>query len=830
MQLADDAALGDAIYADRRVIAARVEFDWYRDGSYAHPYSDLSTLVQSVSSDRQMQGDLPREVNTMVGYASAELQCTLAGNRTADELSAPRLFSPYETDSPLYGYRVPDTPVRYSRVVYTSDGARIVRQFTGVVRSLEISRDTSEVKITAQDNVDIAQSSVTLPRWARVFTGNGAAARPIDTTWVVEEVLRQSGRPTGPRERADALAYVTCNGGFLPSVGHVGNDFQVPMRRHFITNDVAEPFAYSEDSPYGASYPVLNTGAAGGNGVNVLRRNGANISAARALIVPDAGKGQTPVTVAFALWVYSNGATSGYQGDYFTATLCHLEDFPRPSAQHSDEYHTYGAAQLVVYRNGTIDVTVREVADRSGRREWTFSRTARLAAGWHYVAAHVDFGNTSIGARLWVDDVAQSYSSSSGAGGYRYTNFNPARQGRTNLVQTIVNIPSQHVQVYGGATSVTDYVVGQGDAPLTADGKPLARATASLTELAYLPDVTMRHGWELLQELANAEFGVVHTDEHGVVNYVSHPFLRLDVDAARATPLRISDDTLLGCTINPTTDQYRNAISLAFAERWGIRALIWKAENAWDYWIDVTTDADPRAWNMSTNDDVISVRCAALPRITSAQADNGGENIYEGGVAAITWQGAPQEPTSTSAATGAWSATTYPHGLPRGFQIQAVSPSMRVTWAFLPGNEAALFVGGTRYSELQYVRDTFSDASEVARVGTRMLELSENEWRQTRPTAEAITSELLRDTTVPAPLIDGVSIPSDPRLQLRDIVKIENQAGITGAIFAQVIGINRTDDSQGSRDALTLRVIVTPGQWILDDEELSILDYTTVLG
>src|SRR5690606_39376711 len=53
-------ALRDALESGTRRIYLRVEFDWNRDGNFDHLYSDLSPIVQSVSDDRQVTGDLGR--------------------------------------------------------------------------------------------------------------------------------------------------------------------------------------------------------------------------------------------------------------------------------------------------------------------------------------------------------------------------------------------------------------------------------------------------------------------------------------------------------------------------------------------------------------------------------------------------------------------------------------------------------------------------------------------------------------------------------------------------------------------------------------------------
>src|SRR5690606_12363841 len=138
-----------------------------------------------------------------------------------------------------------------------------------------------------------------------------------------------------------------------------------------------------------------------------------------------------------------------------------------------------------------------------------------------------------------------------------------------------------------------------------------------------------------------------------------------------------------------------------------------------------------------------------------------------------------------------------------------------------------LWVQGWRIGEGDSGSVTVSDEAEVAERGIRELVLEDNPWRSWQGLpgngdgAYGVAESLLKDTITPAPLIDGVEIPADPRLQLRDVVALTSEGGITGRIHAEVIGIHRTDTATESKDRLTLRVIETPGQWELGVPGLS---------
>src|SRR5439155_1042629 len=100
-QYSTDTDLINALAAPHVRINGKLEFDWYRNGSYSAPYGsadygDLSKLLQKVEIESStVVGDIPDAVNVVVGSSSGQMTVTLAGRRNAEEYTALQLFSKY---------------------------------------------------------------------------------------------------------------------------------------------------------------------------------------------------------------------------------------------------------------------------------------------------------------------------------------------------------------------------------------------------------------------------------------------------------------------------------------------------------------------------------------------------------------------------------------------------------------------------------------------------------------------------------------------------------------------------------------------------------------
>ncbi|SDC25921.1 hypothetical protein [Actinokineospora iranica] len=224
MQYADDRALAAAVTFPDRTPVARLAADWARDGQYSHPLSDLSSVLEAVTVERSITGDLPAECTLIEGHTAATLTATLAGARPDDPLDMARMLSPYRPDSPLRGVSVVDVPLYLELGLVTTAGRRLVRQFTGTTRALHPSAADRTVTIDALDPAERLRAAVTLPVWAASErTYRNPAIWPYrdrtNTQWIIDHVLRRNGIHLSPPPRPGVLWAMTCHGGLAPDIG-----------------------------------------------------------------------------------------------------------------------------------------------------------------------------------------------------------------------------------------------------------------------------------------------------------------------------------------------------------------------------------------------------------------------------------------------------------------------------------------------------------------------------------------------------------------------------------------------------------------------------------
>lgn len=875
MQFPDDADLAAAIANPERIVDALVEFDWNRDGTYSHQYADLSWLVTDAIVDTAaITGNLPEQVNTVVGYSSAELTLRLGGTRFGADLdaeiaallndewnealatqgmTAEQLFSPYWTPSPLYGFKVAGTPVRYWRIELTATGDRVVRQFTGHVRSFQIDRVDRSVQVIASDVLTLQNAPVTLPMWARVaYPGDALAgcSRPIETGWAVEECFRQASIPTGPVARADAVAYWSCNGSLLPSVGTISDGHAEGEWAHSLRWQTHPLFV---NGLYGlAPNTTGNTPTAE---LDRHRNVGLAITPRAVTVPPDNATAQV---IGFAAWVYVD-TTTGFTGTspyndtrqmrvFLSLWRAHDTTNPENYASNPllgtgegtvDEHERRGVC-FYVAANGAWRAEVRHGGTTIGAR---WGNSTALTTGWHYIDLRVRFTSTTLEmVSATIDDTPGTWSTLVaptgpfiGAGSYK-----PGAdlaEFMYNAAVLYTGITCQHVQLFADtSTGIAPYTSGQG-LPPKRDSRPLAKLPAGTTgDLTWIPDVFQQPAWEVLKEIAASELAIVHTDEFGTVSFVPNYQARVEADnkLARDMPT-ITDDNLLGFMVNPTEDQYRNIISIGYTEKFAETGTIWSLQN----WRRFTTpeNFNQNEWHPVDNLIAVNTKKVATVHTTLGTDPNYTHNdkgTVNEGVAVYA------EDSSTYAPYGWLLRPRADETRRRGFWMRRFTDDLTASYTAIQYTKKwasgqddftpFAYVGGMTYGPSESSTVESRNDTEIAAFGERILTLPASDWRSFKDSAELIADSLLGDTTTPAPVVDGVEIPSDPRLQLRDVVRLRSEDGITGAIFAQIIGIRRHDGANGSTDTLTMRVLRTPGEWILGDPDLSILGQTTILG
>lgn len=809
-QYPTDQDLIDALASPHVRINPLLEFDWLRDGSYSTPvgvanYSNLSSLlVKAEIESSTIVGDIPDQVNVVVGSSSGQMTLTLAGRRNAEEFTALQLFSKYfVSTNPLAGYRKEGTPVRYSRVVKTRSGFKTIRQFTGWVSELPtLDEATGEVTVICVDHYDLQGALAVLPRWAigpsadqatPAVGGDLSRMHVIDTSWAYAHLLQQGGRAYGVAPKPDTVTLWNCNGSFIPSIGTLAD---TAVQAHWISYESA--FGAWTDGQYGlAPYPATTNNNANADW-NICR------APAQYSVPRNAVSGDQPAWTEISWWGYSDGS-----GDTSTTVVSDVRMYlDNTSVQWPTDR---GRVFVEANRSGRTRLWIKE-ADALGRT-WSWFYDTSQTQGWHYYSWIVAWTYNGITATLRVDDTTKTptATASPGAGlGFRYVQ-QLIEEEIGNQCSIKARTTIQHAMIRHSGTAIT-YDSAQ-KTPVQREGAAMVQVEDSLTQLTFLPIVENQPVWEVLKQLAAAEMGILYLDEYGVLHFLTRDSVWDVENLNLAATEKISRDKLAGLSMNQSTTLYRNSVNITTTFTQQIRAVVWQSSDAKQFY---APDAASYFDFFQLDQGVVSIH-PGFNSISATPDTTNGVSVDQVSVAAVR-----ADNPSIDAPQG-WAANT---------QAQADQRSVKILWSaqntgfplyigsYLSANQPAYFIGGTKYDQVKTKKFLYQDDDEInLTASVKLLDVPANQWMQSQDASDQLASSLLRDLTVPAPVIGPIKLAADPRRQLLDVVEIDGGPMILGSIKAQVIGIKRVDDvgDNTAEDELTVRVLRTPSQAIWND-------------
>lgn len=811
-QYTTDTALINALAAPHVRITPKLEFDWYRNGTYSAPYGsadygDLSKLVTKVDIESStVVGDIPDAVNVVVGSSSGQMTVTLSGRRNAEEYTALQLFSRYFISSnPLAGFRKEGTPVRYSRIVRTSTGFTTVRQFTGWIAEMPtMDEDTGEVTLICSDAYDLQGAIAVLPRWAigpsadqtaQAVGGKFSRMQQIDTSWVYAHLLQQGGRCLGVAPKSDTAVLWNCNGSFIPSIGTLAD---TAIQSHWVSYESS--FGAWTDGQYGlAPYPATSTNNANTN-LNTCRAQ------VQKTVPRDGVTSDVPQWTEISFWAYSDGS-----GDTSTTVVSDVRMYiDNTSVQWPLDR---GRVYVEVNRSGRTRLYIKE-ADALGR-VWSWFYDTSQAQGWHYYSWIVAWTYNSITATLRIDDTTKTPTATATPGGglgFRYIQ-QLVEEEIGNQCALTARTTIQHVMIRHSTTTIT-YDTTQ-KTPVQREGANMAVMDDSTTQLVFLPVVEEKPVWDVLKQVAAAEMGVLYIDEYGVLRFLKRDNVWNIENINLAASEKISRDKIGALSMNQSTNLYRNAISMTTTFTQQIRAVVWQASDAKQFY---APDSAPYQQFYQLDQGVVSIH-PGFNTISTAPDTINGVSVDQVSVAAV------EATNPTIPAPAGWAADTLAQVDQRSIKILWSAQTAGVPLyigSYQSANQPAYFVGGTKYDDLKTQKFLYRDDTEINLTGSvKLLDVPVNPWMQSQDATDVIGSSLLRDLTVPAPVLGPIKLPADPRRQLLDVVEIDGGPMITGSVKAQVIGIHRVDDASGSAtDELTIRVLRTPAQALWDNATL----------
>lgn len=837
-------ALAEALADPYRVIRDKIVFDFNNDGLFDHEYSDLSEVLIDADLERStLKTDMPDAINTIQGFSSAELNITLQGARNSDEQSIARVLSPYEIGLPFFNTKLNGVDVRYSQIVETRLGEVEIRRFTGVIRDIQFNRKAETVTMICSDALKWINAAATLQHWAvdnwQVDDWQLGNRRPINSAWVVGDLLRQAGTPIGPLERQDAIASVSGMGSLLYSVGRRRWHDALEPERHLLPTD---NMILWETGLYGPNLKAVT-----GTGQARLKANN-QFFTTKALYVPQNGSADGPINIGFNVWSKSAGAPAarphpnGVPGTgnvyYLDGTAMWLGLTDDPAIQN---------IYINVAVNGQVYVTLYENFGVGTTWFWTFPPQP---AGWHYYDVLFKFRNNNMTVELLVDGVTVTATSAANPGrGWNWTGNTDhiPSAGEYAPVTILAFDPSQHWQIYYGnanAAYAPVFIPGQQHPPTTKDGLPWIVFGGCLAELSFLEEVWNESVWEVLQKVAAAEFAGLYTNEWGQLVWAPHAKLRQNAQTIQ--PIEYTVEDILDQIMNPSLDQYKNEIVIAYTDRNQVSEDVWSPDG-WKEFL-VPDDGVVRVFGPYLLDDIVQL--ANQPALMPGWKNMTVRDIpywkeYASRLSYIYANNLTIDGSDPNhdGATGDWvpvSTSLFLSQDQRSFTIQFyVPPDARVTGIYfgaLPVEDAGVNgqppipeiffnVRAKKLGEKRVGYYTLRDEAEITAEGRYSLMLEEAPWRQTFATAAAIAPELMADTKEPTPIIRDLKIPRDPRLQITDTVTLVPGNGVSGDVIAQIVGLR--DSARQAQTSIDVRIVRSVSSWILGSSQLGI---NTVLG
>jgi hypothetical protein len=807
-----------AIDARVRRPAVRVVCDWDRDGLYDHEYSDISGLVTGITVNRGCSTFMPEELNTAGGYSSGEMKLTLGGRAGPSMLTAFELFGGGAKVSPLWGRtNIGVRILAYSQFV-TDDGVQETPVFSGWIRELPVSRLSRQVELVANDNLDLVNSSITLPLWATGINspyanwdnGEPEITRHIAASWVWEEILRRAGRLVAPAIRDDAVAHWSMSGSMIPSVGSLRDEYATgahPILPVFV------PEFYDQTAPFGMGTP--DTSGASELDFGYSRTF---CTTSDHVHVPTTNDTARPAkSVSFGGWFKVSTSGDPNISGIILLSLERASVLENGTVIGGQRAH----ASLTVNADGSMSSEVWSGTGTPPKPHNSAIRSTPISeGGWHYFSTTIDITGTSpyITHRMSIDGVAVSSTSTDitlATLPTLETGYLPYN--RTNPCQVVTAIPTHHVSVWAGYPTDGDarYVQqAQLTVPTMDNGAPMVSMTRSIAELAWIPDVQDGNPWETLKESVGAEYGALWIDALGTVQIRQ----RAEIGSAQSivvdddTP-RYTDDVVGEITLTPRIDTKRNVVNVPGRFRNAEEKIVWKNQNAKDYLVPAGDYVDEMLYPLK---EVIAT--SQWLAASSAAAPTSSETVD----VSKSYGTAIKAADVNQPASAGWAFDFQQFQDQRYMHLHVhASPSEdNYVGSYIGATQPSLLICGRQYSDVQKVAGSAEDSVDIAAYGRLTLTVPESDWMQTPASCNAVAESLVALTHLGTVGISDVELPHDPTRELFDIIVLTNEAGADlGQLVCQVMGIDVTgDSSSGFRDTLTLRLLYVPGLALWDNE------------
>lgn len=758
--------------------------------------TDESAWVGIQASDIVGPGTYTRTANTSTATLKATMGIVaLQISDAGDETTHPAwLFSPVNKGSPYYSLPHITRDVNFGMEFQTAAGAQTVQRMKGRIRGMNVSGKTRRVEIAALDYREFFRKPLYIPTTDGQTDG-------LNASWLVDWIMAECGFYTCPYYRAYFRTLRAANGIDFLSFSQVrywsmhgslrqsdGEAFDTtPLRSvqlppfHIMQRATGGTVAQIRPEFVRGRY-VLGTGCRIG-GTNDYTR----------VFTPE------PAT--------SPGSISGFHGTSRVDFQIRGDDFPSAATQNEIMYLQLTSSRTT-FGDGVDGFLYLGV--------W---RDRRLFARLMYNGVQIfqAFGPTLPADGQWrgcgitfdFDSATQKvYFSMEGVG--------------TSNTTVVVNFPTEFPKRYDNERilsyfPISDVLFSLPGSAAEASGTPYihdfaftasAYVDTSLLELDVSADGNLREAWDILQEFAGAEQAVVYLDEFGASQYRTRARLSAP-NAATVQATVTAEGSITDLDIRTEVDTVRNRVTLPYQPvLTPLTALQQVFENT-----SVGLLVPPG-----------QSRTFALTFSAPVnQAYMTGFGYYSGvPFTPATYVGI----NTASDGSGTWLSFSD------NVDASIIGPSTcaGTTWFFTNSRSTDVYVvrvgvAGMAFRPQQQLlaeatTDIFSTEEDI--YGAQLLALSSNQWVQQLAVAQVVVDAIRQELSQPQTVITRMKVRGDPRLQLNDRIKVQDQYGIVLDGEYWITGI--TDDYSGSGYSMDLdcREAVPVATW--DDTSAALLE------
>lgn len=818
-------ALDEASDADERVPIFSLRADWAGDGQFQQEFSDLAPVVKSFTYTQELAPELPATVGFIEGTAASKLQVTLGGHwdapglfgetgeairyingRLVDGVDAIYAFSPYGVSGPG---PVVGAKIELRTGFLTSEGPVDLLRFSGTVSGYSPTASSREVVLDALDPVARLRKMITIYAYGVdgvMLTRYGNRLYPwiLNSQWYIDRVLRESGYyaspPPGGRGKGSVTLSVTMHG----SPQHEIGAFTYPITDAYTSSTATQyvqPWEYGvsadptapEAHPFQMMYPkpgfkmtftwITRTAAAMRAGIDGWGLSGW-------VRVPSAA---TAAGVTNYLWSY-------IVQEKFAMQLRLIDGLP----------HAY----IIYPTDGPNDA-------QALLRPADFALTDKPR--WIFCGVH--YASESGGVRVSMNFDGVYYS-------------------------TLVNVPIQSDILYYEAARAVGYTLVpwtnfsiwyQLDAPGPTEWggqtwTPNAYVDPGMNLLGGMTDIVARESYDLIKEIAAAEFATFYFDETG------KPFFRsriINRGWNRPPELLSSDRDISDLSMTVDDSSVRNAIEAPFAGLViGVWETVWETDDPYYFTLGANSF---NTWTIELPDNVVAVAETDQQIMKWVSSENWGtvnDNPYYFGklVFSVSLLSDPTIDVYSAVLAGKLATAKFVFTVRRvdvrtvRVRIESFCPyAVRFATASKIGTnsgtgkrdnnmitegEPAFRVPGRKMLELPTFTVNTRHERSIYRYGEQSYDLGgKNAWRQTGDATQLLSASVMQFIAKPLPVLSQVEVPHNPRRRLRDKIILTEPDSFGARIWCTIYGITTTYDENGARDILTLRPDAPPPGW-----------------